>query len=55
MNLSLEPGEAAILREVLTHYPSDLRAEIGKTENYEGKQELKQREVVLNRVPTQIG
>jgi hypothetical protein len=55
MNLSLDPTEADILREVLSIYLSDLRAEIGKTEAYDAKQELKRREVVLGRVLTRLG
>lgn len=54
MNLSLEPGDATILREALEQFVSDLRAEIGKTEDHDLRQELKQREAALNRVLAQL-
>lgn len=50
MQLSLEPDEAEILREALVQYLSDLRGEIGKTEDYDTRQTLKQRETVLNKI-----
>lgn len=50
MQLTLEPEEAEILRDVLSLYLSDLRAEIYKTENYETRQELHRREDVLKAI-----
>jgi hypothetical protein len=55
MQITLESGEAAVLREVLGQYLSDLRAEIGKTEDRETRDELHQRESVLNRIVAQLG
>jgi hypothetical protein len=54
MQVMLEPDEAAILKEVLATFLSDLRAEIGKTEDYGTRQELHQRELVLRKVLAQI-
>ncbi len=50
MQLTLEPHEAEILRDVLSVYLSDLRAEIYKTESYEARQELHRREDVLKAI-----
>jgi hypothetical protein len=55
MQLDLEPDEAAILKESLAVYLSDLRAEIGKTEDYGTRRELHQRESVLQKVIAQLG
>lgn len=54
MQLTLEPYEAEILRDVLSVYLSDLRAEIYKTESYEARQELHRREEVLKRIIEQL-
>jgi hypothetical protein len=54
MQLTLEPEEAEILRDVLSVYLSDLRAEIYKTENYEARQELHRREDVLKKIIEQL-
>ena len=54
MQFTLETGEAAVLKEMLAQYLSDLRMEIGRTENYEARQELHQRETVLRKVIAQI-
>jgi hypothetical protein len=48
MQLTLRPEEAALLRQVLTNYLSDLRMEIGKTEKYDWRQALKRDEALLN-------
>jgi len=42
MELILRPEEAHLLRQVLTQHASDLKLEIGKTENYAWRQEQKQ-------------
>jgi hypothetical protein len=55
VQLDLEPDEAAILKESLAVYLSDLRAEIGKTEDYGTRRELHQRETVLQKVIAQLG
>ena len=44
MEFTLQPTEAALIKRVLTNYLSDLRMEIGKTEDYQLRQELKQDE-----------
>ncbi|MER3420002.1 MAG: hypothetical protein C4290_05535 [Chloroflexota bacterium] len=54
MQLTLEPDEAEILRDVLTVYLSDLRAEIYKTESYETRRELHRREDVLKKIIEQL-
>lgn len=54
MQFTLELNEAAILKEVLDAYLSDLRAEIGKTEDYDTRQVLHQRESVLRKIIAQI-
>jgi len=55
MQLDLEPDEAAILKEALSASLSDLRAEIGKTEDAATRRELHQRESVLRKVIAQLG
>ena len=50
MQLTLQPEETALLRQVLTNYLSDLRMEIGKTEQYDWRQALKRDEALLKRV-----
>jgi len=42
MELILRPEEAQLLRQVLTQHTSDLKMEIGKTENYAWRQAQKQ-------------
>lgn len=54
MQITLESEEVTILREVLAQYLSDLRAEIGKTDDYGTRQELHQREAVLRKVIMQL-
>jgi len=48
MDLHLAPAEAGFLKKVLHSYLSDLRAEIGKTENYDFRQSLKEDEAQIN-------
>jgi hypothetical protein len=47
MELTLEPAEAALLKNILTRYLSDLRMEIHATDSYKMRQELKQDEVLV--------
>jgi hypothetical protein len=47
MQLSLTDEEAALLRNVLERHLSLLREEVGKTENYQMRQELKADEALL--------
>jgi len=42
MELILRPEEAQLLRQVLSQHSSDLKMEIGKTENYAWRQAQKQ-------------
>lgn len=39
--LQLEPAEATLLRQILERFLGDLRMEIGKTERFELRQDLK--------------
>jgi hypothetical protein len=47
MELTLGPEEATLLARVLTNYLSDLRMEVGATENFEWRQSLKHDEALL--------
>ncbi|MGH2611376.1 MAG: hypothetical protein ACRDHF_20050 [Tepidiformaceae bacterium] len=47
MQLSLTADEATLLRNVLDRHLSLLREEIGKTENYQMRQDLKADEALL--------
>lgn len=47
MQLTFEPAERDLLDRVLNRYLGDLRAEIGKTENFEMRQDLKHDEDML--------
>jgi hypothetical protein len=55
MQLTLEPKETALLRQVLERYLGDLRMEVGKTENFSMRQELKQDEEVVKGLITRLG
>lgn len=55
MELSLESGEVTLLRQLLEHDLGDLRMEIGKTENYDMRQDLKQREATLRALIEKLG
>jgi ABC-type anion transport system duplicated permease subunit len=44
MELALDPNEARLLQQILTQYVSDTKEEIGKTENYNWRQDLKRDE-----------
>lgn len=54
MQLTLDADEATVLKDVLNQYLSDLRAEIGKTEDRGTRQELHHRESVLRKVIGQL-
>jgi hypothetical protein len=54
MQFTLESNETAILKDVLATILADLRAEIGKTEDFDTRQELHQREAVLRKILAQI-
>ncbi|MGH2588805.1 MAG: hypothetical protein ACRDJE_28105 [Dehalococcoidia bacterium] len=55
MQLTLEADEAAVLKDALTQYLADLRGEIGMTDDYGTRQELKQREATLQKIVNQLG
>jgi len=46
----LSPEEAAVLREALDAYLSDLRMEIADTDRMAFREELKRQEVILRRL-----
>ena len=54
MQITVESNEAEVLKVVLTRYLADLRAEIGKTEDFDTRQELHQHEAVLRKVIAQL-
>lgn len=47
MELKLEPAEVALLTDILESHLGDLRMEIGKTENFDMRNDLKHDEVML--------
>jgi hypothetical protein len=47
MDLMLTPEEATLLARIVGNYLSDLRMEIGSTDNYEWRQSLKDDETLL--------
>lgn len=47
MELTLQPSEASLLKSILMSYLSDLRMEIGDTEQYELRLELKREEETI--------
>lgn len=54
MNLRLSAGQRETLIDVLSRALSDLREEVYKTENYDLRQQLKEREQVLQEIITQL-
>ena len=50
MELKLEPAEAALLRQVLERHLSNLREEIGKTENFDWRKGLQADEATLKAI-----
>jgi len=55
MQLSLNTGEAALLRTILSQYLSDLRMEISNTEKYELREALKREENTLKSLIARLG
>ena len=47
MMVELEPQQIDVLLDVLTNYLTDLRMEVVGTEDYDMRQDLKQREEVI--------
>ena len=47
MQLTLDSAEAALLASILDRHLGNLRMEVGKTENFEMRNALKQDEIVL--------
>jgi hypothetical protein len=47
MQFSLQAGEAALLRRILTSYLSNLRMEVHKTDDYDLRQDLKRDEAAI--------
>lgn len=50
MQLTLEPNEAAVVLRVLKEHLPNLRGEIGKTENYDMRQDMHRDEAVITAV-----
>jgi DNA-binding MarR family transcriptional regulator len=50
MQLTLQPEEATLLKQVLTRFVSDLKMEISNTEKYEMREELKADEATLKSI-----
>ena len=50
MQFDLTPEELEMLHEILTSYLSDLRMEIADTDSMSFREEMKKREVLLNRL-----
>lgn len=55
MQITLQEKEVAALLAALDQYIPELREEIGKTENYDLREELKAQEVALNNVVAKLG
>ena len=55
MQLNLDANEVAALLNVLNSYIPQLREEIGKTEKYEMREELKADEQTLRGIVTKLG
>ena len=55
MNLELDEEETRILGEALTHFISNLREEIVKTEKHEWIEALHREEQVLNGIRAKLG
>lgn len=55
MELSLTDKEAAILHKILTSYLGDLRFEISNTESMDWREGLKEEEVFVKRVISELG
>ncbi|MBN9494238.1 hypothetical protein J0H33_12990 [bacterium] len=54
MQVNLEPTEASLLLSILDSSLGDLRMEIGKTENFDMRNELKDREAILKTILVRV-
>jgi len=54
-SLTLTASESAALRSAMESYVTDLRSEIGHTERYELREELKSRRMLLEGVLRRLG
>ena len=54
MQLSLTKDETTMLTEILESYRSDLRMEIADTDSMDFREQLKQREALLNKILSQL-
>ncbi len=54
IELKLSPEDAAVLKEVLNGYLSDLRMEISATDLMDFREKLRAQEDVLNKVVSQL-
>jgi hypothetical protein len=50
MELNLDQKEATTLKRILTYYLSELRMEVGGTEDYNMRQDLKQDEEFIKKL-----
>lgn len=55
MQVNLSEGEVSALLEALNYYIPQLRAEIGKTEKYDMREELKAQETALTALVAKLG
>lgn len=55
MNVTLQPDETNALIQALSYYIPQLREEIGKTEDYDMRQDLRAQAVALTGFLTKIG
>lgn len=55
VELDLNAGETAMLRDILESYLSDLRMEIADTDSMDFREDLKKREVLLKRIIETLG
>jgi hypothetical protein len=55
MQLTLNPQEAMVLREVLTAHLAALRVGIGRSDHREYREMLRERDEVLERIVAQLG
>ena len=54
MQVQLEPAEATLLADILDTSLGDLRMEIGKTENFDLRNELKRREQSMKNILARV-
>jgi hypothetical protein len=55
MELQLQTAEATLLRNILERYLGDFRMEIGKTENFKMRNDMKADEATLVGILGQLG